>query len=165
MESMVARHSFPKRNSSEATTNERQEVFPENDFRDEKKNSTPTQVYIQSHHRKHYVIHHQTLKADDKTKLLNGRNPSECPSCGSKDFMRYGFKCNGIKVYKKCRSCNRKFTVLSDTIFDGHRIPISEWIEFASTTEIPGWQGTTRPGLLETSHSETDRTSLPILRN
>jgi transposase-like protein len=96
---------------------------------DEKRNLTPTQVYIQSHHREHYGIHHQSLKADDETKLLNGRNPSECPSCGSKDFMRYGFSGNGIQVYK-CRSCNRKFTVLSDTIFDRHRIPISEWIKF-----------------------------------
>lgn len=90
---------------------------------------TSTQTYIQDHHRKHYEDHHKSLKSDDEAKLVNARVPNKCPICGFADFMKYGYNGNGFQVFKCC-SCHRKFTVLTNTIFDGHKIPISEWIEF-----------------------------------
>jgi transposase-like protein len=96
---------------------------------DGKADVTPTQAYIRERHKEHYHNHHKPLKDDDETKLINKRIPSECRLCKSTDFKRYGFNENGIQIYK-CRSCGHKFTVLTNTIFDSHKIPISEWIEF-----------------------------------
>jgi hypothetical protein len=36
---------------------------------------------------------------------------------------------SGLQKYR-CRGCGRSFTVISDTIFDLHRIPVSEWVDF-----------------------------------
>jgi len=96
---------------------------------DGKTEVTPTQEYIRERHKEHYHNHHKPLKDDDEAKLINQRIPSECRVCRSTDFKRYGFNSNGVQVYK-CRSCGHKFTILTNTIFDSHKIPISEWIEF-----------------------------------
>jgi len=90
---------------------------------------TPTQAYIKERHKEHYDNHHKSLKDDDEATPINSRTPHRCPRCKGEDFKRYGFNANRIQVYK-CNICHSKFTVLTNTIFDSHKLPISEWIEF-----------------------------------
>ncbi len=96
---------------------------------DGKTEVTPTQEYIRERHKEHYHNHHKPLKDDDGAKLINQRILSEYRVCRSTDFKKYGFNGNGVQVYK-CRSSGHNFTILTNTIFDSHKIPISEWIEF-----------------------------------
>jgi transposase-like protein len=90
---------------------------------------SPTEAYIKESHSKHYEDHHKSLKDDDEGWLLNSRIPESCRYCRSNGFVRYGHNKNGIQVYR-CNDCGLRFTVLTGTIFDSHKIPISEWIEF-----------------------------------
>jgi transposase-like protein len=90
---------------------------------------SPTEAYIKESHSKHYEDHHKSLKDDDEGWLLNSRIAESCRYCRSNGFVRYGHNKNGIQVYR-CNDRGRRFTVLTGTIFDSHKIPISEWIEF-----------------------------------
>lgn len=64
----------------------------------------------------------------EELEMINSLMPIRCHHCTSKSFIRYGYR-NGLKVFK-CKECNKKFTNLTNTIFDSKRIPISEWIEY-----------------------------------
>lgn len=46
-------------------------------------------------------------------------------------FVKNGKYKNGLQRYH-CRvvDCSRSFSILTNTIFDNHKISISEWIEF-----------------------------------
>lgn len=61
--------------------------------------------------------------------MVNSSPLPGCPSCGSEDFVRDGKRKDGIQKYL-CRSCGRRFNPLTGTVFDSHKIPISEWIEY-----------------------------------
>lgn len=65
----------------------------------------------------------------NEVKLINSLTIKSCPRCGCAHFIKYGFRKDGIRVYK-CIGCGRKFNPLTGTLFDSHKIPISEWIEF-----------------------------------
>ena len=47
----------------------------------------------------------------------------------SKSFIKYGKDGNGINRFK-CKNCGSTFNNLTNTIFDSHKIPISEWFEY-----------------------------------
>lgn len=74
-------------------------------------------------------MHHISLEESNKDKLINSYIPSKCPYCLSISFKKNGKTKNNIQRYK-CLLCNKTFTVLTNTIFDNHKLPISEWIEF-----------------------------------
>lgn len=61
--------------------------------------------------------------------FVNAIKPSKCPYCGISEFVKCGKKENRIQIYL-CKNCRKKFSSISQTIFDSHKIPISEWIEF-----------------------------------
>jgi transposase-like protein len=61
--------------------------------------------------------------------MVNSSPPPGCPYCGSADFVRDGKRKDGVQKYL-CRSCGRRFNPLTGTVFDSHKIPISEWIEY-----------------------------------
>lgn len=72
--------------------------------------------------------HPKPSKAE--TRFVNSIKIEACPYCGSKHFVKGGFrKSDGIRVYR-CRSCGKRFNPLTGTLFDHHKIPISEWFEF-----------------------------------
>lgn len=129
--SVVAQYVLPRKRSIEATTLKKHNHMKSRKATpwDGMTDLTPTEEYIRDHHQEHYRIHHQTLGEDMESSLLNSRKPERCSYCGSKDFIRFGHNASGVQVYR-CRSCGRRFTVLTGTIFDSHKIPISEWIEF-----------------------------------
>ena len=43
--------------------------------------------------------------------------------------MKDGFSETGIRRYR-CRECGRRFTVITNTIFDSRKLPVSEWVCF-----------------------------------
>jgi len=83
---------------------------------------TPTQEFIKSHHQKHYEQRHQPLSEADEADLLNSKTVSICLKKG-------GMTPQGHQMYR-CTACNRRFTVITGTIFSGHKLSISEWIEY-----------------------------------
>ena len=96
---------------------------------DGKKDLSPVQAFIKSNYLDTWYSHHSLLKETDEADLLNRLEVNCCRYCGSVDFKRHGFTSNGVQRYR-CNDCQRTFTVLSNTLFDSHKIPILEWIEY-----------------------------------
>lgn len=96
---------------------------------DEAENRTPSQGFIKKHHIRHYQEKHKPLSESEEAEMINSKVPDCCPYCRSNDFKKAGFSSNGIQMYR-CSGCGRKFTVLSGTIFDSHKLSIGEWIEY-----------------------------------
>ena len=65
----------------------------------------------------------------DEAEMLNSYDLTECKHCGSTDFISYGRNRYGVKRYR-CKSCGKLFSIVTNTVFDNHKIPISEWMEF-----------------------------------
>lgn len=61
--------------------------------------------------------------------LINSLEPGKCPRCGSERIVRNGHRKDGVGLWK-CRSCGLSFNPLTGTVFDGKKIPISEWTEY-----------------------------------
>lgn len=87
------------------------------------------QSFIRDEYKDHFYMHHISLEESNEDKLVNSYIPSKCPYCLSTSFKKNGKTKNNIQRYK-CLLCNKTFTVLTNTIFDNHKLPISEWIEF-----------------------------------
>ncbi len=92
---------------------------------------TPIQEFLDNRNTMEYEARHTQLLLSrfHEAKLLNSFEPSSCRHCGGSAFIRYGKLRNGeIRYY--CKDCSRCFTITTGTIFDNHKIPISEWMEF-----------------------------------
>ena len=76
-----------------------------------------------------YANKHMAVTETDESELLNSYEPQRCPYCGHEEYTGYGRTRNGVKRYC-CKSCHRTFTIITGTIFQDHKIPISEWIDF-----------------------------------
>lgn len=61
--------------------------------------------------------------------LINSLVKLNCPYCKNENIRKCGFYGRGIQRYQ-CKACNKKFSPLTNTIFDSKKIPISEWIEY-----------------------------------
>ena len=61
--------------------------------------------------------------------MVNSAPVPGCPFCGSEALAKDGRRKDGVQKYL-CRSCGRRFNPLTGTVFDSHKIPISEWIEY-----------------------------------
>ncbi len=62
--------------------------------------------------------------------FVNSLKPKSCPCCGSKDIVKKGKqKKTGLQRWK-CKSCGKRFTPLTGTVFDSRKIPIADWIEY-----------------------------------
>ena len=60
--------------------------------------------------------------------MINSFLPHQCPYCNSESFKKSGHTKSGVQRYK-CE-CGKTFLPTTGTIFDEHRISISEWIEY-----------------------------------
>lgn len=90
---------------------------------------TASQEFIRSAYIEHYERNHKTLLESQEYQLINAFIPSHCPLCKSEEFTKFGFTKNRIQRYI-CKVCGKPFTVLNGTLFQDHKVPISEWIEF-----------------------------------
>lgn len=89
---------------------------------------TPTQEFLKTHYKVHYDLRHPHLKDTGESAVINSYVPPKCPCCGSETFKKNGLTANGVQRYK-CL-CGQSFTPTTGTIFDDHKISISEWMEY-----------------------------------
>ena len=88
------------------------------------------ETFIKSKYLDSYDYKHPFIKETMEADLLNSYEVTCCKRCASTDFKKKGFTKNGIQRYY-CNICKRYFNVLTGTMFDNHKIAISEWIEFS----------------------------------
>ena len=96
---------------------------------DGKKDLSPVQAFIRSEYLDTWHRHHPLLRETDEAAFLNLLEVDCCRYCGSVGFKKNGYTFNGIQRYR-CKDCSRTFTVLSNTLFDSHKVSIIEWIEY-----------------------------------
>lgn len=89
---------------------------------------SPTERMVDSTVSEWYREKHRRLTAEEAAMVNSARVPG-CPFCGSWNFARDGRRRDGVQKYL-CRSCGRRFNPLTGTVFDSHKIPISEWVEY-----------------------------------
>lgn len=92
------------------------------------KNMTETQSFLKQLYEAHYAERHIIVKDSGETALVNSYIPGKCPHCGADKFKRSGHTDSGVQRYK-C-GCGKTFLPTTGTIFDEHRISISEWMEY-----------------------------------
>jgi transposase-like protein len=91
--------------------------------------ATALQVYIDDCNLSNYNRRHPQCTDTGEAALLNSFEVSECRRCMSSEIQKFGYTANGIRRYR-CKECGKTFTVLTNTIFDSHKIPLSEWLDF-----------------------------------
>ena len=92
---------------------------------------TPMQEFISKQYEEHYMQRHPKLDETGEVELINSFRPACCPYCKSIKFQKYGHTRIGVQRYKcSNEGCLQTFLPTSGTIFDEHRISISEWIEY-----------------------------------
>ena len=89
---------------------------------------TPTQEFLRTHYQERYMARHPKLSETGESELINSFVPNQCPHCKSKQFVKKGITANGVQRYL-C-SCRQTFLSTTNTIFDNHKITISEWMEY-----------------------------------
>ena len=96
---------------------------------DEKEDISYLQNFIVQKYKSNYSIKHPKLLETDEANLLNSIEISCCRKCGSNRIIRKGKTHNGVQLYH-CKDCLKRFTPTTGTIFENHKISITEWIEF-----------------------------------
>lgn len=91
--------------------------------------STPLESYIDLCTGRDYDHRHPAILASGEAAFLNSYELSSCRFCGSGTIVKDGFSETGIRRYM-CRECGRRFTVITNTIFDSRKLPVSEWVCF-----------------------------------
>lgn len=90
---------------------------------------SPLESFLALHYHNHFDNHHKLLSEEDEADLINSVKIDECKFCDSTELIKSGFTRNNIQRYY-CRNCKGSFTPLKQTIFENHKLSISEWIEF-----------------------------------
>jgi hypothetical protein len=89
---------------------------------------TPTQAFLKENYDERYNTHHRNVGESGEAEMVNSYIPAKCPLCGSERFKRNGYTDVGIQRYK-C-ACSKTFLPTTGTIFDEHKLSISEWMEY-----------------------------------
>lgn len=94
---------------------------------DDQIEKTPTQEFVTKVTMEHYNQRHPQLFETGEVELINSFVPKKCPYCSAEAFKRNGKTRIGVQRYK-CLNAEYSQTFLSTTgtIFDGHKISISE---------------------------------------
>ena len=71
----------------------------------------------------------QSRQSDLETMLLNIMKVNSCPFCQISAIVKDGRQKNGTRRYH-CKSCGKRFSPLTGTLLDSHKIPFAERIEF-----------------------------------
>ena len=97
---------------------------------DKKGERSAVQEFLYQHYKNQYEARHPGLTETGETAVINAYEPEECPHCGGEKYRRNGYTMNGVQRYK-CSGCGQTFTPVTKTIFEGHKISISEWMEYS----------------------------------
>lgn len=95
---------------------------------DDKEAVSESEQLISSTIKEWYEAKHRRVSPDEVT-LTNSISIQSCPYCGSRNFIRSGHYGDGIQRFQ-CKICARRFSPLTNTIFEDKKIPVSEWIEY-----------------------------------
>lgn len=96
---------------------------------DKESERTPMQEFLYQNYVNHYQERHPPLNETGEVELINTFRPESCPFCKTLNFKRFGYTGNGIQRYK-CNLCGQTFTPITGTIFEGHKIALSEWMDY-----------------------------------
>lgn len=91
--------------------------------------ATPLQRFIDSVNRRNYDNRHPSLDSTGEAEFINSYEQKSCRHCGSERIKMFGKTKNGIIRYR-CNECGRTFTPITNTIFDSHKVSITEWMDF-----------------------------------
>ena len=94
-----------------------------------KEDATGLEKFIDLCNRANFERRHPSVKGSTEIDLLNSYSPFRCPHCHSDKFVRDGQTGTGLQRYR-CQECHRTFTIITGTIFDQRKIPMTEWIDF-----------------------------------
>lgn len=86
---------------------------------------TETQEFLRQYYQTHYADHHIAVSDSGEADMINSYIPAKCPFCSSEKFKKSGHTKSGIQRYM-C-NCGKTFLPTTGTIFDEHRVSISEW--------------------------------------
>jgi len=89
---------------------------------------TTTQAFLKTNYETYYADRHRVVASSGEAEMINAYIPAKCPYCGSPKFKRSGRTKSGVQRYM-CE-CKKSFIPTTGTIFDEHRISISEWMEY-----------------------------------
>ena len=92
-------------------------------------NMTPAELAVMQSHRSMYEYRHSALSATQEVAFFNGYRRESCPLYGSARIGGCGKDGNGVLRWR-CHECGRTFTPMTGTIFQGHKLPVSDWCEF-----------------------------------
>ena len=96
---------------------------------EEKVELTATQEFLKRHYDLYYADRHRKLGDSGEAAMINSYIPVKCPFCTAEKFKKSGYSKNGVQRYM-CGECGKTFLPTTGTIFDEHRISISEWTEY-----------------------------------
>jgi transposase-like protein len=89
---------------------------------------TATQGFLKRYYETHYAERHCIVSESGEAEMVNSYVPAKCPFCGDERIKRSGYTRSGVQRYL-CE-CGRTFIPTTGTIFDDHKISISEWMEY-----------------------------------
>ena len=96
---------------------------------DSKDEKTILQNFVSKKYKENYKAKHPKLIDTDEAELLNSITINNCRYCDSENIKKNGKSKNCVQIYY-CKDCGRKFNPTTGTIFENHKISITEWIEF-----------------------------------
>lgn len=91
------------------------------------KNKSKLESLIENTANEWYEAKHRSTSSAEIA-FINNLKIYKCPYCGGM-INKNGHRKDGIQEYK-CKECGKKFNALTNTFFDNHKIPLSEWIEY-----------------------------------
>jgi hypothetical protein len=95
---------------------------------DGESNLTPTQTFLKENYDMRYNVRHIKAGESGEAEMVNSYAPAKCPFCSSENFKKNGYTDSGVQRYR-C-ACKRDFLPTTGTIFDEHKLSVSEWMEY-----------------------------------
>ena len=92
-------------------------------------NISVTEKFIQEKYKENYLHKHPKLLDTKEYELFNSIEIKECKFCKSDKISKKGFTKNKVQRFY-CSNCKKYFNPTTNTIFENHKIAITEWIEF-----------------------------------
>jgi hypothetical protein len=89
---------------------------------------TTTQEFLREKYAAYYADRHVNVGDSGEADMINFYVPGRCPFCSSEKFKKSGRTKSGAQRYMCI--CGKTFLPSTGTIFDDHKISISEWMEF-----------------------------------
>jgi hypothetical protein len=87
-----------------------------------------TQAFLKNNYETHYADRNQSVGDSGESNMINSYTPGKCPFCESEKFKKSGLTKSGVQRYMCV--CGKTFIPTTGTIFDEHKISISEWMEY-----------------------------------